>query len=270
MVATIAGITITWNGGPGDWNDFFNWDLGVVPTIDDDVIIGATAAVTIAAAANANTLTLAGFASITQTAGLLTIAGNAQLDGDLTLSNSTISVAGVLTSTATVSLLDSTVNAGNWDNQGTLHFTRIGDASVNDNDSFINTTTFTNPGLIEIDFANSNTGGNTNATFANGFTNDGVIRYIGETDTGTLIVTSGTLINSATGSIESPAAATGLRELDATLTNLGLIDIDRDLRITNNSGRIFDTTAGTINILAGFNLFVDGGTTTLGGATTLQ
>ena len=108
VINTIGGETITpdytapdldivlnllsgnnWVGAAaGNWNVGGNWSGGI-PVIGDDVSIGAGFSVTIAAAADANTLSLATGSSITITAGTLTLANASTLAGDVTINGTT-------------------------------------------------------------------------------------------------------------------------------------------------------------------------------------
>ena len=80
----------TGNGDGSTWNDPANWDLGV-PGIGNDVSIGVFD-VTIASAANANTLSLASGGTLSLTTGTLTIASDSTLDGLLTVAGSVFDI----------------------------------------------------------------------------------------------------------------------------------------------------------------------------------
>jgi hypothetical protein len=49
FLLNINAATITWIGGTGDWDEAFNWDTGMLPTISDDVIIVSNGEVNIPA-----------------------------------------------------------------------------------------------------------------------------------------------------------------------------------------------------------------------------
>ena len=55
---TFSKVPVTWQGDEGsNWNTPGNWDSGVVPTADDDVVIPANSTITLDAAAYAATIT---------------------------------------------------------------------------------------------------------------------------------------------------------------------------------------------------------------------
>ena len=129
----------------GDWNTGINWDLGTVPTVGDDAIIGFGGLnITISANAGINTLSLAATNTLTLNSGTFTIAGDTSLDGglnlaggvltgngNLTLSNAlnwtggSIAGAGQLTTTAITTLNSGgTLGIGrDWLNTGTINHT---------------------------------------------------------------------------------------------------------------------------------------------------
>jgi hypothetical protein len=107
-----------------------------------------------------------------------------------------------------------------------------------------------------------------NLTVANGFTNNGLIELTsvnGPIDA-TLSVTNGTLTNAAGKTIASLVGGGGQRTLNAQVTNLGTIDVDQDLSISNSS-RTFTTSAGTLDVASGKVLTINSGTTVFGAGT---
>ena len=92
LVLTLSGVTTNFTNGNANlvWNDPGNWDNGI-PTIIDDAVIGVFD-VTIGAAANAGTLSLASGGSITVSTGALTISSASTLNGDLTINGAAASV----------------------------------------------------------------------------------------------------------------------------------------------------------------------------------
>jgi fibronectin-binding autotransporter adhesin len=79
-------------------------------------------------------------------------------------------------------------------------------------------------------------------------------------------VSSGTLLNSASGVIRSKGTGPSANTLNAQVTNQGLIDVQQNLSVSN-SGRVFDISAGTLNIATGKVFSVSEGTTRVGGGT---
>ncbi|MCP4390037.1 MAG: filamentous hemagglutinin N-terminal domain-containing protein, partial [Gammaproteobacteria bacterium] len=100
-------VPISWDdeGGDNDWFNGLNWSGNLVPTLGDDVSIGAFNVTISGAAADANTLTLAG-------SGMLTLQNNSlEIDSDSTLT-------GLLTINGGTLIIDDmtlTLNGGlNW------------------------------------------------------------------------------------------------------------------------------------------------------------
>src|SRR5678815_583540 len=90
--------TVTWDGGAGNdsWTAPLNWDLNLVPTTGDDVLIPAGASVRLSSGTqDIGSLRCDG--SFTLTGGTLSIAGASSLNGSLTMSGGTIGGAGDLT-----------------------------------------------------------------------------------------------------------------------------------------------------------------------------
>ncbi|CAN0437304.1 unnamed protein product, partial [Phaeothamnion confervicola] len=81
-------------------------------------------------------------------------------------------------------------------------------------------------------------------------------------------VTTGTLINALGATIRSTGVTGATNTLNAQVTNLGTIDVQQPMKITN-TGRTFTTSAGTINVAAGQTLSVFDGTTSVGTGTVL-
>jgi filamentous hemagglutinin family protein len=119
--------------------------------------------------------------------------------------------------------------------------------------------TLTNSGTINIGAAQT-------LTVANGFTNNGTIELTANAggNVGQLNVNAGTLTNAST--LRSSGTGIAANVVNAALTNTGTIDVDHALSITNNA-RVFDSSNGTLDILAGQTLTVNGGTTRLGAGT---
>ena len=114
-----------------------------------------------------------------------------------------------------------------------------------------------------------------NLTIAQGFTNAGKI-ILTNTRTSSsigwgsyLTVTSGTLVNQ--GEIETLEGETANeRGLNAVLDNQGLLDLQQGLLMDYNSGRVFDSSTGTINVPWGKLFRISGGTTVWTNNTQLQ
>ncbi len=97
----------------------------------------------------------------------------------------------------------------------------------------------------------------TGLTIASGFTNDGTIQLNNSSASFSydpILTVNGTLLNAATGIIQTLNTGGGTRTLAATLDNQGLLDVDYALTITGTV-----TSSGTINVAAGKTLTIDGG-----------
>src|SRR5207244_13400467 len=104
-------------------------------------------------------------------------------------------------------------------------------------------------------------GGNAALTAANGFTNFGEIRLDTATSEGyssTLVVSSGTLTNAASGTINANNAV-GPRTITADLNNLGTVNINVSTTFNKTSGTI--TNQNNFNIAAGAILTLPTGPT---------
>jgi autotransporter-associated beta strand protein len=129
LLFTLGGV-IGWDGeaADGNWFSVTNWIGDVLPTINDDVAIGVFN-VTIAGAADANTLTLASGGSLTLTSGSLTIANDSTLTGDLIVAGGTLNLTNALTINSNLdwtSVANSTIDGGTTGSlivNGTLNIT---------------------------------------------------------------------------------------------------------------------------------------------------
>ncbi len=256
----IAG-GIFWNDGGGDglWNTAANWSGNLVPLIGDNVIIGVFN-VTVAAAANADTLSLATGGSVTLTAGSLTIASGAQFDGDLSISGGSLSgngniivdgnfawTGGTLTGTGLlVTNATSTINqpAGltlsrDWTNAGTVNW-QNGNILINSGRTFINSSifnadangifafnsgaeTFNNQGTLNV---------NTNTTFGGGGAFD---------NSGSFVIGAANILTIGTGSGAEAGTWT---------VGDGAVNINGGGR-TLNDGFNLTSTAGTLSLSGG-------------------
>ena len=182
----------------------------------------------------------------------LTLAGGIALNlgGTTTIQTS---VGASLINQSTLILTDDTVSV-DLDNQSTL---RIPNNSISD----VTGTFADNGGTIEV----LGTGNITRLTINNGFTNTGTVKVSGGLGVpGELVVAGGPLVNELGGVIQSTGAPA---ILDAELDNRGRLDVDADLTLPNTGG-IFDSSTGEIDVAAGRTLTIDGGTTRLGTGST--
>ncbi|HRN99111.1 MAG TPA: hypothetical protein PLA69_07355, partial [Flavobacterium sp.] len=127
-----TGQTNTWiNPNPGAWSNAAAWSLGV-PTSGHDVVIPPDAIVTVASAAQAKTLTIAGGATLTLSNTLTLSEGGLWNTGAIVnWAGGSLTGSGNLLSSATVNLTTSsskTINGGLvFQNSGTISFLDTGD-----------------------------------------------------------------------------------------------------------------------------------------------
>ncbi len=165
----------------------------------------------------------------------------------LSLTNSTFTSPSTVTNSParTLSLTDSTLNAP-LDNQGLLQ--ALSGSSVISSAAGAFTTTNTSTLRVQA----NNALGPTTLTVANGFTNNGLIELTsinGPAQPATLSVTSGTLTNAATRTIDVLAGTGGARTLNAQLNNQGTINLGTNLTI--NVPGADHLNSGTINVTGG-------------------
>jgi len=253
--SAFAQTTYSWVGGSGNWSVATNWSPNGVPTATDNAVIAGTGTytVTLDGDSTINDLTIGGTSGI-QTLSLssstLTVNGSATINdsGHVSLSSSTLTGSGSLSNFRSISLNLSNIDL-NFDNSGLINFYR----SCNINGTF---TTQTNS-IIRLRSAYAYV---SRPTFANGFTNNGLIEFI-TTYTGAagrLDITSGTLVNAAGGTIHTPSAASSNNHLNAPLDNQGTIILDRS--ITINKASAVHSNSGTISINSGTLRLTQSGT----------
>ena len=160
----------------------------------------------------------------------------------------------------------------NLDGSDTVQVDLINNGTVNAfNTSNSITGAVTNPAgsTINID----STGGFFGAlTVSNGFTNAGTIVLDNQSTTGhdsSLTVSSGTLANTGTLQTRDTGSLVGEHNITAQITNTGLIDIDQNT-VLNNNTRTFNSTAGTIDVETGEIFRIERGTFAVGTGTVLQ
>jgi len=253
--SAFAQTTYSWNGGNGDWSVATNWTPNGVPTATDNAVIAGTGTytVTLDGDSTINDLTIGGTSGI-QTLSLssstLTVNGSATINdsGHVSLLSSTLTGSGSLSNFRSISLNLSDIDL-NFDNSGLINFYR----SCNINGTF---TTQTNS-IIRLRSAYAYV---SRPTFANGFTNNGLIEYITTYSGahGILDVTSGTLVNAPGGTIHAPSTGSGINNLNAPLDNQGTIILDRS--ITINKASAVHTNSGTISINNGTLRLTQSGT----------
>ncbi|MAO55915.1 MAG: hypothetical protein CMM61_09465, partial [Rhodospirillaceae bacterium] len=258
-----------------DWTVAGNWSEGVVPTILHTAqIIGSSTAThasgtdTVGAIDADTSLTISGgsltvdgdadFAGTVSLTGAaaLTLDGDSILHGGFSLADTASFTANgdvALTGAPTLTLIDETIaGGGSLATNGTIQ---------------MQGTSAIQPALtIDAGGQLSIGSGDVTATLSNGLTNDGTVRLhsLGATPgTQTLVVNGGTFLNNGT----ILSNSTGGHVIDASITNLGTIDLTSSLTLTN-AGEVFDSSAGTLDF-GGGALVVNGGSVTLGSGTTV-
>ena len=130
VVSAAAAGAKTWAGGAsGSWNDDANWDPVGVPTHNDDVTIGAAAAISLSASAETATISTPAAVSISGTSPLYVASGvSVAQGGTLALDAPVRNASGTLAKTGAGTLVVSGDNAttmqGNWElESGVMEFT---------------------------------------------------------------------------------------------------------------------------------------------------
>ncbi|MCB0291252.1 MAG: hypothetical protein KDH97_13445, partial [Calditrichaeota bacterium] len=236
------------NAADGNWNDAGNWSTGNVPAAGDNVFIDLAGDYTVTLDVDITVLSLeVGAASGTQTLAAagrtitLTNGGTVNGNGVLSLSATTVNSAVTLNNNGTIYLLNSNNIAAALSNAGTISAQNAGNQITGP------LTTLSNS-VIEISIT---TFAHVNLTVANGFTNNGIIRftntYSNNNLNSVLTVSSGSLVNAAGATIEQVATA-GNPTLNAALDNQGtfLLSGNRDLTLTSPGGDHINTGAITV------------------------
>ncbi|MEO6068829.1 MAG: hypothetical protein ABIQ41_12720, partial [Gemmatimonadales bacterium] len=261
--------TIAWiNPLGGSWSTAANWSLGRVPQSNDSVVIAlaGTYTVTLDVDTTVRSLTLGGITG-TQTLAAslhtLTFGGASTIgtNGVLSLSSSTVAGPGSVTNQGTVNLSASTVSTS-LSNQGVL--------GVDGNSTVSGPLTTASGSTLQV-AGGGNVAcigppcvnlGDAVLTVANGFTNNGAIGLTAASSGygATLVVSSGTLTNAATGTITAlpGAQASGPRTLTAQLDNQGTVTVSQSLTI--NQASAAHTNSGAIDVSGGDLTLTQSGT----------
>jgi hypothetical protein len=250
-----AAAAIWTNATGGLWSIASNWSTGLLPGPLDTVIVNLAGSYTVNLDNNATVAALmlgAGTASQTLTLNgkTLTLSGTAQVTTGGVLNLSSAVISGIVSNLGTVNLFNSSVNG--LQNRGLL---------VASGASTVGGTLLTFAGSTLRVQGTSGSGGPGNGdaelTVANGFTNNGVIELtdVGSATSATLTVTTGTLINSATGAISSLVGGGGTRTINSQLSNQGTVGLDQSLYlsrtgVTHDNTGTLDIRKGTLSVAA--------------------
>src|SRR5262245_54250428 len=254
-----SAAAVRWgNSLGGSWNLPGNWMGGALPTATDTAVIDLAGDYVVTMNQNVNVAALRISGS---SGGVQTLDAPALPARTLTLANaSSIGAQGVL------NLASATVNgAGAITNNGTLKFVggTVAQAVTNNGTLTVNGST-----SLSGAFANSagamlrvqGTTGATTLTVASGFTNSGAIELTssGAATTATLSITTGTLVNAASGTVSSLVGSGGARNLTTRFDNQGLITVAQNT--TTNKASVQSTNSGTIDLTTGNYTIVVSGT----------
>ncbi len=260
-----GGVSWDDGGAVGDWFDPLNWSADLVPTSADDVTInGADLIINIAGAADANTLSLASGYTLNINSGSLTIATNAQFDGDLGISGGTlagngaitvngnfnwtgglITGAGLLTTNAvsTLNQPGGLTLSRNWSNAGTVNW-QAGNVLINSGRTFTNTSIFNaNAGAIFTVSSGAETFNNQGALNVN---SDTAFQGGGSLDnSGSFVIASATTLSISTGSsVDTGTWTVGDGAIDITG---GFRFLSDGFSATSSSGSL-TLSGGTLNV----------------------
>jgi filamentous hemagglutinin family protein len=103
-ILSLNGTVYTWTGTvSGDWNNAANWDLGLVPSSTDTVVIpsGTPFAPVLGGSETLTELTIEEGGTISTGGQPLTVTGDVALNGTLNAGSSTITISGDLTGSST-------------------------------------------------------------------------------------------------------------------------------------------------------------------------
>ncbi len=235
----------TFNKSGGQYTNNATFDVNSTLTIDSAGTFEQAAGTFDLASA----ITVTGGSAFNLTGGTLAMDGNINLTGGTVFTQS----AGTLAYTS------GTISTGTFDYEGgtitgtpqlSIATLQIGPAATNAA-SFL----FTNNGNLEGDLHAGQTvtlqDSFTTArmlTSATGFTNDGSILLTG-TSSGSadLVITSGTLTNSATGLVHFQTGGTGLRTFTGDLLNNGTVIVDRPTTFNKSGGQYTNNATFNVN-----------------------
>ena len=231
VISTVPADVCWKEAVDGNWNDPTKWDLGFVPAAGDNACINVTGPSAYTVTLDATVAAADALGSFLLDSSGATFASNSNtfsVDGASDLNN------------GAVSWTSSTwAGSGSVDNNVTFS---VGGSSVI-------SAALVQDGTVEVDAAPL---ADASLTVASGFTNNGLIELRNASTSGghssTLIVSSGTLTNSATGEIRT-SNGPGSRILNADIANLGSVNIDHTTNYTKANGTI--TNNGAFDIAAG-------------------
>jgi hypothetical protein len=206
----------------GNWSDASKWDTGFVPGAGDHACIdktGANYTVTL----NTNVLAASALGSFT-----------------LNSPNATFFAGANIFNVNGPSLVNSgnvTWNDSTWTGNASSSLSNAGSISVRGM-STISTNSFSQNGAVTINGDGAGFGTHSTLTVATGFTNSGTIslqNINGIDGSSNLAVTSGALVNSVTGVINSNVGTGGPRMITADITNNGTLNIHQPTKFAKNN-----------------------------------
>lgn len=256
----IAGAAVvSWNNpSGGSWSTAANWAPAGVPGAADDVRIDLAGSytITVTGAINIRSLTVGaagGAQTITGTSTITTGSPSAVTAGSTGATLRTITLAGAggftVPAGSAVTLQSCTV-ASSLVNNGTIVLTGTGSVGG----------AFTSGAGSTLRLRGSAAVGGATQTFSTGFTNNGLIELtsIDANWAATLLVSSGTLVNAPTRTIDVQAGTGGARTLTARLDNQGEITLGAAAIV--NKSAVAHTNSGAIHVSGGdLTLALSGG-----------
>lgn len=242
----VTGAVMGWtNPAGGSWSLASNWSLNRVPVTGDSIVITMPGTYTV----TLDTTFVATFITIGGASGAQTLSINSR---SLTVNNAlTIAAHG------TFSHYNGTLSGGGViNNQGGFFSSYATTSLPLTNGGLVQ---YGGAGVLSAAFVNQASGtlridGNNGAatlTIANGFTNQGAIQLTstGGGYTPSLVVTNGTLTNAPGASITSMVGAGGPRNLNAALSNQGVLTLAAQLTLDKASAH--HANSGTIDVTGG-------------------
>ncbi|MGH1362739.1 MAG: YCF48-related protein [Calditrichia bacterium] len=218
---------VYWNNpAGGNWSNANNWDTGVVPTTEDNVHITTVGTYTVSLDINVDIASLEiGGSSDTQTLSstgrIITLNGASSVNtnGQILLTTSQINGSGLLTNTGRMEFSYNNIIDADINNDGVIEVIR----TFQFNNWNGNLTT--QPGSVfRVDGRTSTSA----MTFANGFTNNGLLElYATNNHNASLAVTNGQIVNAAGATIRVDGNYNRVFTLNASVDNQGTIEVNR-------------------------------------------
>jgi hypothetical protein len=212
------------------WNDPTNWSAGVLPGLQDDVVINVANPATIHITGDVSIKSLADYNAVVIESGSLTTSGPVQIAGSLSLESGTVSASEVDINAGTLNFDNGVISAPVTINYSTLN---LGPNATNpENFTVWGRSTLTgNVAPGQRLWVQGGGNGSATLTWTSGFTNAGTIHLESINSwaySSNLVMGNGSLINGSTGTIElAPGSAGqwGSLNLQGSVVNQGTIHV---------------------------------------------